>query len=408
MSWEWRVFLPASVAPDLSHLLIGGDAEERDDSYLALTDGFGYKLRNGTKPELKIRDGRPTNDCEQWSKISLLNQAELTRHLDPEAAQAATREIWVTLDKTIRWASIKAPPTDESNSPGSNEVLLFEQTEIAVEVEGRQSSQQWRSFSVEGPGGPDSLLRFVAATPELRDAVSAAWLNEDGCVLGGYPSFVVYLTRVESQLAAAVATASATGLASRDAAGGAGEGALTTTGSRFKAVGQGKGGFKKLAAGNQSQLEAQGQGRLWLLRHGERVDETADWVSWAEETPSFRHFDPPLTQAGEAQARDAARAMLVKVGENTGHKDVGALSSPSIFQVIYSSPLERALSTAHEAAQVLGTSEVRVVYGLAQCAAAVRKQGPDYRERLQFLNLEAMRTICPEVSSTMFLCWRRL
>ena len=34
---------------------------------------------------------------------------------------------------------------------------------------------------------------------------------------------------------------------------------------------------------------------LFIVRHGERVDETSHKAAWKAQTPANRRFDPPLT-----------------------------------------------------------------------------------------------------------------
>uniref|UniRef100_A0A7S2WPK3 Uncharacterized protein n=2 Tax=Rhizochromulina marina TaxID=1034831 RepID=A0A7S2WPK3_9STRA len=129
-----------------------------------------------------------------------------------------------------------------------------------------------------------------------------------------------------------------------------------------------------------------GAAEVWLLRHGERIDETKAARKWYDSVPPARHFDPELTKTGAAQATVAGKAIAK---HRAGRPE---------FRRIYASPLSRTLSTAHEAALALGIEEVVVVPGLSECAAAIRKQGLEFWERLAFLPLEAMRQLCPEVS----------
>lgn len=99
--------------------------------------------------------------------------------------------------------------------------------------------------------------------------------------------------------------------------------------------------------------------RVWLVRHGERIDETAAGRAWME-TAGSRYFDPPLTDEGRRQARAAGRRMQAV------HDKVG-------FECVYVSPLTRTLQTAEEFAAELGLPSV-VAPGLCQCAAAVKRR----------------------------------
>ena len=98
---------------------------------------------------------------------------------------------------------------------------------------------------------------------------------------------------------------------------------------------------------------------VFLVRHGERVDETA-------EAPLFylncgdRGWDPPLTQEGRRQADSAGRELL------RAHQ-----RRP--FSCVLYSPCLRTLETAARIATVLGLP-LRCVPGLAECAAAVKSR----------------------------------
>lgn len=81
------------------------------------------------------------------------------------------------------------------------------------------------------------------------------------------------------------------------------------------------------------------------------------------------------------------------------------------FRCVYSSPLSRTLSTSVEVARALGISELRVVFGLGECAAALRDcafsagrkalfsgraaEVGAYRTMLRFHSLEEMQELCP-------------
>lgn len=61
---------------------------------------------------------------------------------------------------------------------------------------------------------------------------------------------------------------------------------------------------------------------------------------------------------------------------------------------MFTSPLARALGTAHEIARILDLP-VTVVPGLAACAAAVKRRGGI--DRVPLLSMDAMRDVCPEI-----------
>lgn len=63
---------------------------------------------------------------------------------------------------------------------------------------------------------------------------------------------------------------------------------------------------------------------------------------------------------------------------------------------MFTSPLARALGTAHEIARILQLP-VTVVPGLAACAAAVKRRGGI--DRVPILSMDAMRDVCPEIDS---------
>jgi broad specificity phosphatase PhoE len=139
---------------------------------------------------------------------------------------------------------------------------------------------------------------------------------------------------------------------------------------------------------------------VWILRHGERIDETPAGQKWYCETEKTRCFDPPLTENGKAQAREAAVTLRRLVGEMGG----GGGSVP-LFHAIYCSPMQRCLSTASEVAALLGPvpDGVVVVPGLAECAAAAREARGGVGA-LIFLGAPAMRTLCPAIASDA-ACW---
>jgi len=117
-----------------------------------------------------------------------------------------------------------------------------------------------------------------------------------------------------------------------------------------------------------------------VVRHGERVDESAGAKEWKRRTRKERRFDPPLTDAGAEQAREIATILLAEHARGT-------------ITRLWTSPLARCLATAHELSLVLEVP-VSVVPGLASCAAAPRRVGV---ENLQLLSLRQMRALCPRI-----------
>ena len=126
---------------------------------------------------------------------------------------------------------------------------------------------------------------------------------------------------------------------------------------------------------------------LYILRHGERIDETAAKRTWRSETRRSRQFDPPLTCRGAEQARLAGRTLLELIAADAME---GALPQPYIFAGVYISPKMRCLATAQAACgemerllllqeqggnAVVSPENLAVVPGLSECAAHVRRQG---------------------------------
>mmetsp|Transcript_12782 Transcript_12782/g.15425 ORF Transcript_12782/g.15425 Transcript_12782/m.15425 type:complete len:141 (-) Transcript_12782:25-447(-) len=98
--------------------------------------------------------------------------------------------------------------------------------------------------------------------------------------------------------------------------------------------------------------------------------------------PKDRLFDPPLTELGGQQARLAGQT-LAKIAPKFTH--------------IFASPTARTLSTAHQVAAELDISEVVVVPGLCECAAAAKKLTGGVHS-LNFLDPAAMRALCPQIT----------
>jgi len=120
---------------------------------------------------------------------------------------------------------------------------------------------------------------------------------------------------------------------------------------------------------------------MFMVRHGERVDETPGAIEWAEATPTSRHFDPPLTDAGAEQAAQAAETLLAHP------------LGPDFGTTIYASPLARCLKTASVIAEATN-KQVCVVPGLGECAAAAKRRGI---MALNLLPIDEMKKLCPQM-----------
>mmetsp|Transcript_482 Transcript_482/g.1356 ORF Transcript_482/g.1356 Transcript_482/m.1356 type:complete len:218 (+) Transcript_482:4976-5629(+) len=128
-------------------------------------------------------------------------------------------------------------------------------------------------------------------------------------------------------------------------------------------------------------------GACWLLRHGERADEAEgpEARAWRSgEGRGERWFDPPLTERGREQAREAARKLA-------------AVHARCPFSEVLVSPLLRTLQTAEEVVGLLGDGSipVRVVPGLSFCAAAVKKRGYG---GLAIRTREEVLQLCPKLA----------
>ena len=136
-------------------------------------------------------------------------------------------------------------------------------------------------------------------------------------------------------------------------------------------------------------------GTVMVIRHGERVDEVAEYEEeWnlvcrqkfghCRKTFYCRVNDPPLTENGKRQAKEVATAVKKELSFAT--------ESP---QVIFSSKLIRSLMTAYEIAKELSVP-ICVCKGFALTAAAVEK-AERKGEPFSFLSMEEMSALCPGV-----------
>ncbi|CAN0410788.1 unnamed protein product, partial [Ectocarpus sp. 12 AP-2014] len=111
---------------------------------------------------------------------------------------------------------------------------------------------------------------------------------------------------------------------------------------------------------------------VWHVRHGERCDEVRgdERRAW-EKSPRCKAggwFDPLLTSYGHVQACRAGEH-LKGLPFNRQQKQPGS------FDVVYTSPLVRAVQTAVCISQSLGNLPLQVVPGLCSCTAALSQIG---------------------------------
>ena len=93
---------------------------------------------------------------------------------------------------------------------------------------------------------------------------------------------------------------------------------------------------------------------------------------------SNRWYDPPLTKRGKILAKTTAKKM----------KESGIIP-----KIVYSSPMIRTLETAEQIAQEFGVG-VKIIYGLSECAAVVKKYG---FEKIEFLDYDEIASACPKL-----------
>ncbi|CAM9782812.1 unnamed protein product [Discosporangium mesarthrocarpum] len=111
---------------------------------------------------------------------------------------------------------------------------------------------------------------------------------------------------------------------------------------------------------------------LWLVRHGERIDEVSgkEGDKWRRSSIARkRWFDPPLTFAGHQQATQAGLYLAAMSFNQSEERE------RSGFTRVYTSPLLRAVQTAVRVSESLGGLPIQVVTGLCECAASVRVKG---------------------------------
>ena len=133
-------------------------------------------------------------------------------------------------------------------------------------------------------------------------------------------------------------------------------------------------------------------GTLFILRHGERLDE-ADSRRWHKEcqieakTPPLRHIDhvwadPPLTADGVAQAEAACATMVKLLQRHAAEKGLPPIDK------IYCSKLRRAAQTAVPLARALGLP-IYFSSGLSASSAYLQQVHRHY----QFLSMAQLQEI---------------
>lgn len=102
--------------------------------------------------------------------------------------------------------------------------------------------------------------------------------------------------------------------------------------------------------------------RIFVLRHGERLDE-ANPLEWAKKATQEAAYDAPLTQLGWRQAEEAGRIVAAML-----KRTPSSVLPPPV--TVYSSPTSRTLSTASAVAKLLGVPDIVPAFALNCCAAA--------------------------------------
>lgn len=124
---------------------------------------------------------------------------------------------------------------------------------------------------------------------------------------------------------------------------------------------------------------------VWHVRHGERCDEVngAERRAW-ERSPRCKRggwFDPFLTRHGHVQASRAGLYL----------KSLPFNQQPGGFDIVYTSPLVRAVQTAVCVSQGLGNLPLQVVPGLCSCTAALVRVGYLNAQNLLMTDAEIAR-----------------
>ena len=118
---------------------------------------------------------------------------------------------------------------------------------------------------------------------------------------------------------------------------------------------------------------------VFMVRHGERIDECAAGASWREQAGD-RWFDPPLTERGREQAATAARRLQDFLNQHRQQHEqhlqndssksaIGDIIEIDSFDAVYCSPLLRTLQTAEQFGKVLDIP-VKPLAGMYMCVRA--------------------------------------
>ena len=91
-----------------------------------------------------------------------------------------------------------------------------------------------------------------------------------------------------------------------------------------------------------------GEVEVWIVRHGERVDEVPGntWIKCGKKNRLW--FDPALTARGHVHAEKVATAFCDRFAGFAGDRHRPGLESAPPFHAIYTSPLIRTVQTAEK------------------------------------------------------------
>jgi len=143
----------------------------------------------------------------------------------------------------------------------------------------------------------------------------------------------------------------------------------------------------------------------WLVRHGQRADEVLGFreSEWALNNTNRWPLDVPLTELGHEMAMQGALNFQKSFPENSHG-----------LEVIFTSPLHRALRTALQFAKVLKLG-LCIVPGLADCTAWCSSKGPimqdsegnltlpnDRYNNNVFLTNTELRNLCEDVEVSFY------
>ena len=91
-----------------------------------------------------------------------------------------------------------------------------------------------------------------------------------------------------------------------------------------------------------------GEVEVWIVRHGERVDEVPGntWIKCGKKNRLW--FDPALTAGGHVHAEKVASAFCDRFAGFAGDRHRPGLDRAPPFHAIYTSPLIRTVQTAEK------------------------------------------------------------